>query len=156
MFDLDIPGLGRLALTHLVLDFNGTLARDGMLVPGVGERLTGLAEVLEVRVVTADTFGTARAALAGLPVQVTVLGPGPEDRAKLAILEGLGAASCAALGNGRNDRLMLGAAGLGVAILGPEGASPATLAAAAVAVPHICCGLDLLLHPKRLLATLRT
>lgn len=156
MFDLEIPGFGRLALAHLVLDFNGTLARDGVLIPGVGERLAGLAEILTVRVVTADTFGTVRQALAGLPLEIRVLAPGPEDRAKLAMLEELGPASCAAMGNGRNDRLMLGAAGLGVAILGPEGASPATLAAAHVAAPHICIGLDLLLHPKRLLATLRT
>lgn len=155
MLELDVPGSGRLALAHLALDYNGTLARDGALIPGVAERLTALAEVLDIRVVTADTFGTVRAALAGLPVQVTVLGPGPEDRAKLDILEGLDAATCAALGNGRNDRLMLARAGLGLAVLGPEGAHREALAAAPIVVPDILAGLDLLLHPKRLLATLR-
>ncbi len=155
MFDLDIPGFGRLSLNHLVLDFNGTLARDGALIPGVAERLAALSQVLTVRVVTADTFGTVRIVLAGLPLTVEVLKPGAEDQAKLALVEGLGAASCAAMGNGRNDRLMVQAAGLGMAVLGPEGASPATLAAATVTVPHVCVGLDLLLHPKRLLATLR-
>jgi soluble P-type ATPase len=156
MFDLDIPGFGRLTLNHLVLDFNGTLARDGALIPGVAERLAALSQILTVRVLTADTFGTVRVVLAGLPLTVEVLKPGAEDQAKLAYVESLGAASCAAMGNGRNDRLMVQAAGLGVAVLGPEGASPATLAAGQVTVPHICVGLDLLLHPKRLLATLRT
>ncbi len=155
MLELDIPGTGRLALSHLVLDYNGTLALDGALLPGVTERLCALALDLSLLVVTADTFGTVRQALAGLPAEVRILPPGPEDRAKLEVLEGLGAASCAAMGNGRNDRLMLAEAGLGVAILGPEGAHREALAAAHVTVPDIRAGLDLLLHPKRLLATLR-
>jgi len=155
MLELDIPGTGRLVLDHLVLDYNGTLARDGALLPGVAERLGALAKDFSILVVTADTFGTVRQALAGLPVEVRVLAPGPEDRAKLDILDSLGAASCAAMGNGRNDRLMLAEAGLGVAVLGPEGANREALAAAAITVTGILDGLDLLLHPKRLLATLR-
>ncbi len=59
------------------------------------------------------------------------------------------------MGNGRNDRLMLARAGLGIAVVGPEGAHHEALAAASVVVPDIRAGLDLLLNPKRLLATLR-
>jgi len=50
---------------------------------------------------------------------------------------------------------MLLEAGLSVAVLGDEGASVQALCAADVAVRHICYGLDLLLHPLRLVATLR-
>ena len=35
MIDVAIPGFGRLALEHLVCDYNGTLARDGVLLDGV-------------------------------------------------------------------------------------------------------------------------
>jgi soluble P-type ATPase len=35
MIALDIPGFGALRLEHLAVDFNGTLAIDGKLLPGV-------------------------------------------------------------------------------------------------------------------------
>lgn len=155
MLELEIPGTGRLELEHLVLDYNGTLGLDGALLPGVAERLAALAKDFHILVATADTFGTVRQALARLPVTVRVLGPGPEDQSKLDIVAELGAASCVTVGNGRNDRLMLARAGLGMAVLGPEGAHREALAAATVMVPDIRAGLDLLLHPKRLVATLR-
>jgi soluble P-type ATPase len=50
---------------------------------------------------------------------------------------------------------MLAAAALGIAVLEGEGAAPAALAAAAVVVRAGVDALDLLRHPKRLVATLR-
>jgi soluble P-type ATPase len=61
----------------------------------------------------------------------------------------------AAFGNGRNDRLMLKAAALGVAVMGREGCAVDALQAADLCVGKIEDGLDLLLHPKRLEATLK-
>ena len=143
-------------MAHLVLDFNGTLAVDGRLAPGVAARLEALSADLQVHVVTADTFGTVQGVLAGLPVTVTVLGQEAQDRAKQAYVERLGASSVVAMGNGRNDRLMLHAAALGVCVLLAEGASAASLAAADVAASGIADALDILLFPKRLIATLRS
>ncbi len=60
-----------------------------------------------------------------------------------------------AIGNGRNDRMMLDAAALGIAVCGAEGAAAETLEAADIVVGRIVDALDLLLHPKRLVATLR-
>ena len=37
MIEIDVPGFGALRLEHLVLDYNGTLACDGMLLEGVHE-----------------------------------------------------------------------------------------------------------------------
>ena len=54
-----------------------------------------------------------------------------------------------------NDRLMLQTAGLGIAVMQAEGAAVETVLAADVVVPDIIAGLDLLLHPLRLVATLR-
>lgn len=73
MITLDIPGFGQLELVHVVLDYNGTVAQDGELLPEVGSRLQALSENLEVTVLTADTHGTVRQKLADLPVQVVVL-----------------------------------------------------------------------------------
>ncbi len=68
MIAIDIPGFGALRLEHLVLDYNGTLAADGELLPGVGEALRALARDVRIHAITADTFGRAAEMLAGLPV----------------------------------------------------------------------------------------
>jgi soluble P-type ATPase len=151
----DIPGGTRIELEHVVCDFNGTLALDGNLIEGVRARLTALASVVTVHVVTADTFGAARSALDGLELRLTVLRPTEQARAKAGYVEQCGAGRTAAIGNGCNDRAMVAAAALGIAVTGPEGAAAETLAAASVVVPDVLAALDLLLRPQRLVATLR-
>ncbi|MFZ5812028.1 MAG: HAD family hydrolase [Thermodesulfobacteriota bacterium] len=155
MFTVAIPGFGDLSLVHLVLDYNGTLALDGTLLPGVAERISALAGIMTVHVVTADTFGTVARALSGLPASVTVLGPGPEDAAKLAFVRSLGMASAACVGNGRNDRLMLAEAALGLAVVGAEGACLDAVLAADAVFTDIRDALDVFSKPGRLVATLR-
>ncbi len=152
---LNIPGSEPLVLHTLLLDYNGTLAKDGVLVPGVMERLDALARLLSIEVITADTFGSVQAVFQNTAVNVHLIGKEKQDEAKLHRLYELGAAGTAAMGNGVNDRLMLSNAAFSVGILGDEGASFATLQVARVIVRHICDGLDLLLHPLRCVATLR-
>ncbi len=155
MLELQIPGRETLRLEHLVLDYNGTLARDGVLRPGVAERIRALAAHLQVHVITADTFGSARAQTAELPVTLQVIGQGGQTEAKERLVESLGPAAVAAVGNGANDRLMLARAALSICVLEAEGAAVATLLEADVAVRSPEDALDLLLRPGRLAATLR-
>jgi soluble P-type ATPase len=152
---IDIPGVRRLELLDVVCDFNGTLALDGALIDGVRERLATLAALSTVHVVTADTFGAARAALDGLDLRLTVLGAGDQAQAKAAYVSRCDAERTAAIGNGQNDSAMLAKAALSIAVVGPEGAAAAALAAADVIAPDIQAALDLLLHTQRLVATLR-
>ena len=70
-------------------------------------------------------------------------------------MERLGADRCCAVGNGLNDAPMLRAARLGIAIVGPEGAGSAALAAAEVVCASIIAALELLLDPVTLASTLR-
>lgn len=155
MLHIDIPGAHSLRLSHLILDYNGTLACDGSILPGVAERLKILAKHLEIHIVTADTFGSVRAQVAHLPVQVAVIPPEKQAQAKAAYLENLEPANSVAIGNGRNDALMLQRAALGIAVMQAEGAAAAALQAAEVVTPGIIEALDLLLSPDRLKATLR-
>jgi len=60
-----------------------------------------------------------------------------------------------AIGNGANDVAMLSEAAHGIAGLGPEGLAVSALLAADVLVASIDDALELLLNPKRLIATLR-
>ncbi len=155
MISIPIPGHGTLALSHLVLDYNGTLAVDGVLLPGVKETLLGLSRQLSVHVLTADTFGTAGDGLNGVDCRLTVLEPGRQDRAKRDAVIGLGADRTVAIGNGRNDALMLEAAALGIAVVLAEGASSLSVVKADVVCTDVVAALDLLAHPQRLAATLR-
>jgi soluble P-type ATPase len=78
-----------------------------------------------------------------------------QDRAKAAYVRGLDPVSTACIGNGRNDRLMLRIAGLGIAVIQGEGAALETVREADIVVRDVRDALDLLLNPLRLVATLR-
>jgi soluble P-type ATPase len=156
MFTLDIPGFKTLRLHHLVLDYNGTLARDGRLLPGVAERLENLSPSLALHILTADTHGTVQQEVVPLPAALTVIPRHKEAEAKLQVIRALGETDAAAIGNGHNDRLMLQAAALGIAVCQEEGLALSACLAADLMVPDILTALDLLLYPQRLRATLRT
>ena len=152
----DIPGYKTIKISHLVLDFNGTLAVDGRLADGVRGCLALLAKDMEIHVVTADTFGKVATEMAGISCNVSILPPGQQDAAKLAYVEKLGKENTACIGNGRNDRLMLSAAALGIAVILAEGAAAVTIDAADVVCSGIVPALELLQNPLRLAATLRS
>lgn len=156
MLSIDIPDFGRLNLEHLVLDYNGTLAMDGKPAPGVADRLRRLGGDLGIHVLTADTFGNARAELSGFPeMALTILDPKQQAPAKRDYIKKLGASRVVCVGNGRNDRLMLETAILGIAVVQGEGAAGDAARAADLVTNGITEALDLLLNPKRLVATLR-
>ena len=154
---LFIPGFKDLQVTHLMLDYNGTLACDGRLLAGVQEVLKRLAEEFEIHIVTGNTHGDAESHLRGIPCTTVMLGPeeGQVSR-KAQYLEDLGPNSTVCIGNGRNDRFMLERAVLGIVVAQEEGAAVEALQAADVVCPNILSALSLLTEPKRLIATLRS
>jgi P-type E1-E2 ATPase len=156
MITIDIPGFRKLELAHLVSDYNGTLALDGNLLPGVAETLSNLALNIHIHVITADTFGLAKAQLAALPVKLIITPAESQAEAKLQFVSELGANTVVAIGNGRNDRQMLSAAALGIALIQREGGAAETLARADIVSVNIIDALELLRNPKRLVATLRS
>jgi soluble P-type ATPase len=152
MLQVAIPGSEDLLLEHVVVDVNGTLTDRGRPIDGVRGRLARVATAMEIHVLSADTYGNAEeiAALAGATFRR--VRHGDEKRA---YLERLGAGRAAAVGNGDNDAPMLRAAALGIAVIGPEGAGAAALAAADIVAGTILVALDLLVDPQALAATLR-
>ena len=156
MLDIMVPGHKHLRLTHLVLDYNGTVACDGVLIPGVVEKLEALSKNLEIHVLTADTFGSVRRQLEGAHCRLFVIPESEQAKAKADYVRALGLEDSVCVGNGRNDRLMLKEAALGIAVMQTEGASLEAVLAADVVTGGILDGLDLLLNPLRLIAALRS
>lgn len=156
MIEVDIPDFGRLALEHLVLDYNGTLAYGGEPIDGITPLLNKLSQKMKIHVVTADTFGKATDRLKNLPIELKILDAGGQAESKKRYVESLGRERTVAVGNGRNDRIMLERARLGIAVMEREGCSVEALTAADVCTRTITDALDLLLNPKRLIATLRS
>lgn len=156
MIEIVIPGHKSLRLEHLVLDYNGTLARDGKLIVGVKGLLAVLAEKLKIHVLTAGTFGDPRSELDGVRCAVLTLPERDQHKGKREYVKDLGFERTVCIGNGRNDRLMLKEAALGIAVVQEEGAATDAVGAADVVCGNIVSALDLLLNSKRLVATLRS
>ena len=152
MIRIDIPLRGIVELQHAVFDVNGTLAVDGKPIPGVADRLKALGEHLSLHVLTAGTHGNIAELerVLGFPLHIITIG-----EEKVHYVEQLGPASVIAFGNGMNDVGMLRLAAIGVAVLAGEGVSIGALQAADVLVLGPVDAIDLVLNPKRLVATLR-
>jgi soluble P-type ATPase len=152
MIRIDIPLRGIVELQHAVFDVNGTLAVDGKPIPGVADRLKALGEHLSLHVLTAGTHGNIveLERVLGFPLHMITIG-----EEKVHYVEQLGPASVIAFGNGMNDVGMLRLAAIGVAVLAGEGVAIGALQAADVLVPGPVDAIDLVLNPKRLVATLR-
>ncbi len=155
MIAIDVPGGPRLELHHAIVDFNGTLACDGVLIDGVAQRLVALAQRLAIHVATGNTTGTAPSALAPLPVELHLMPAAGQAEAKRALMSSLGAQRCVAIGNGRNDREIVAGAALSIAVIGREGGAAETLAVADIVCADIRDALDVVMTPARVVATLR-
>jgi len=156
MVSILIPPATRLELSHLVCDFNGTLAVDGELLPGVAERIRRLAEQFTIHVLTADTYGGASQRLAGLPVTIVVMPPDRQTERKAEYVRELGREQVVVIGNGGNDSAMIEDAALGMCVVQNEGACVASVMVADIVCASVTDVLDMLLQPRRLVATLRT
>jgi len=152
MIRIDIPLRGIVELQHAVFDVNGTLAVDGKPIPGVADRLKALGEHLSLHVLTAGTHGNIAELerVLGFPLHMITIG-----EEKVHYVEHLGPASVIAFGNGMNDVGMLRLAAIGVAVLAGEGVAIGALQAADVLALGPVDAIDLVLNPKRLVATLR-
>lgn len=153
--EITIPGTGTIDIKNILLDFNGTIALDGRLIPGAAAILNELSGHISIHVITADTFGSAEAELKGVACTLATINPDNQSEAKLKYLDTLGRESTACMGNGKNDRLMLEHSVLGIGIIQMEGAFTETLLAADIIFPDIISALDIFRNTRRLVATLR-
>jgi len=155
MIRIDIPGRASLEIENLVLDMNGTIAKDGRINSKVRDRINLLGKKLKVYILTADTRGDAQERIGRLRAELVRLKEGDEAEQKVEFVRRIGPQRTVAVGNGYNDHLMLQEAALGIVVIGREGAAKETVLTADVVVTEPLDALDLVLKPLRHRATLR-
>jgi soluble P-type ATPase len=155
MIELNVPGRGNLRLSHVVLDVNGTIARDGRLLDNMAKPLTALRDRLTVHLLTADTYGQQDHIDLMLGIQATRIKSGDSGQQKVGNVRQLGAETVIAIGQGANDAGMPEAAAIGIAVLGEDGLAIEALLKADLVAASIFDALNLLEYPARLVATLR-
>lgn len=155
MIKIEVPGRCTYSIENIVFDYNGTIAANGMINSLIKEKIARLCEMANVYVLTADTYGSAERECAGLNL---ILKTFPKDNAgdfKARIVSELSSDKTICFGNGFNDIKMFEVAILSVAVLGEEGMCSRLLTASDVLVKSIEDGINLLLKPNTLIATLR-
>jgi soluble P-type ATPase len=152
---IEIPNFNTLDIRHIVCDYNGTIAKDGVVLPDIKALFKRLEEHYTIHVITADTFGSVTQQLEDTSVTVKVLESDDHTQEKSDYVRSLGASHCVTIGNGNNDKAMLTVAELGIAVMGAEGCAKDALLSADIFFHRIEEALEILLHEKRLVATLR-
>jgi soluble P-type ATPase len=155
MIRVEAPGQDTMEIDNIVFDLNGTLTVDGRIHPKTKDKINLLAKRTRIYVMTADTRGDSQEVLRKLKAEIVRIEGSDTGKAKMDFVKKIGPKRTATVGNGYNDRLMVGEAVLGICILGREGASPETLRNATVVFPSVLDALDFLLKPLRQKATLR-
>nr|WP_317449440.1 HAD hydrolase family protein [uncultured Sellimonas sp.] len=152
---IEIPGYHTLEIEHLLLDYNGTIAEDGVIRRSVRDLLLLLSTKLDLHVLTADTHGTAKAECEGISLHLDTFPSSDASAQKLAKLQELGPDRCACIGNGRNDLPMLTHAAFAVAVMDREGLYSPLLTQSDLCVRSSEEALEMFLYPKRIIAGLR-
>ena len=155
---IDIPGFGERHIRIAVSDYTGTHSFGGAIEPDVKGKLRELVALVDLHIVTADSFGTAERELAGIATPYK-LRTGRHDIEKAEYVSQFDLRNVAAFGNGNNDRLMLKTVkeggGLAIAVDNGEGCALDAMRNADLFVVGAANAIDLLLDPVRLKATLR-
>lgn len=155
MISVSVPGWGDLDIEYLVVDYNGTCAFDGKIKENVKEMLEKVSRYIKVFIITSDTYGNIDTEGNTIGFSIIKVGKEGSGAEKAKIIKELGPEKIVAIGNGSNDVLMLKEAALGIGVIGEEGCSKEILKEADFVVKNITDALSALLHPERIVATLR-
>ncbi len=154
MLTIGIPGRKEIVLSHVILDYNGTIALDGIIIESIRERLKHLHKYVDIHVITADTHGSAAEQCAQMPVEIKTFPVADVGIIKAEEARKLnGGVAC--VGNGYNDILMSDVCDLSICVIGQEGCCGRLPSHGDIITTSIESALDILLNPQRIRATLR-
>lgn len=155
MIRIAIPGRDDIIIENIVFDFNGTLATDGKLLPGVKAAIEAISQLADVYILSSDTYDSVIEECKGLNVRIRLLSGNYIGFEKRRFVKELGAKNTICIGNGMNDIEMFEICALSIIVSGEEGCAAKALLKADLVVTNINTALQLIQNPKRITATLR-
>ncbi|MCC3867499.1 HAD family hydrolase [Terrisporobacter mayombei] len=155
MINIDIPGRESLELENLVFDFNGTIAVDGRILENIKNQLTELSKIINIYVITADTYGMAQEECEKVNLKVITVPTGCVGKHKGDLVKKLGGKVTATIGNGFNDIDMFKESKLSVAVIEGEGTCSKLIINSDIVTRSIEEALNLFLTPNHIKADLR-
>lgn len=155
MIKITIPGNAEAVINNVVFDMNGTLAEDGIINDHVKNLLNDLSKLVNIYIITSDTFGSAGQAVKGINAKLLIIeGEGSADKKKEIVYK-LGYSETVIVGNGYNDHAMFKQGFIGIGVIGSEGLALKAALHCDIIVVKIEDAINLLLNPKKMIATLR-
>jgi P-type E1-E2 ATPase len=154
MITIHRPGRESLEIEFILIDFEGTLAPDRRVHPKAKDKINLLSKRTKIYVMTTGDRSVIEEIMKKVKAEVVLLSEGEASRQKLDLIKRLGERQTTAIGNGVDDAPMIEGAGLGICVVGKEGAAGEALRKADVVVTSILDALDFLLKPLRQKATL--
>jgi soluble P-type ATPase len=152
----NIPNGKSLEIRNILFDINGTIQFDGNISREISQKIMELKEFFNIILVSADTRGNLKELAELLKVRYEKLDQNrPEHKQKGEIIEKYNKDHTIAVGNGKNDELMLSKAILGIVVIGSEGASVKAINAADIVVNNPIDAINIILDEKKVIATLR-
>lgn len=153
---IDIPGKGVLNIKNVVFDYNGTIAVNGIIKESIKENLIKLKEEVNIYVLTADTYGFAKAECEKLGIKILTFPKEGAGKFKDEIVEGIGYENTICVGNGFNDIEMCKKAALSIGVIDEEGIASSLIGCTDIIANGIESAINILLNKNRVIATLRT
>ena len=154
MIFIERPGQVALEIDSILIDFEGTLASDRRVHPKAKDKINLLSKRAKIYILTKEEKERVEEVLRKVQAEVVYLTEGESSQKKLDLLRRLGATGTVAVGNGVDDGTMIEEAGLGICVIGKEGASAEATKNADMMFTDILDALDFLLKPLRQRATL--
>jgi soluble P-type ATPase len=149
MISIQRPGMESLDIHFVLIDFEGTLAMDGRVHPKAKDKVNLLSKRATIIILTKSNREKVEEALRKMRAEILYVTEGDSSQQKLNALQRLGAHQTAVIGNGLDDVRIMEQAGLGMCVIGKEGASAEAMAKADLVVTHVLDALDFLLKPMR-------
>jgi soluble P-type ATPase len=149
MISIQRPGMESLDIHFVLIDFEGTLAMDGRVHPKAKDKVNLLSKRVSITILTKSNREKVEETLRKMRAEILYVTEGDSSQQKLNALQRLGAHQTAVIGNGLDDVRIMEQAGLGMCVIGKEGASAEAMAKADLVVTHVLDALDFLLKPMR-------
>jgi soluble P-type ATPase len=154
MITLQRPDQEPLEIEFILVNFEGTLATDRRVHPKAKDKLNLLSKRTNIFILTRGNKEVVLEVLKKVKAEVVYFEEAEASEKKLEFVQRLGGTRTVAIGNRFDDALMLEEAGLGICVIGKEGASGEAMEKADVVVTDILDALDFLLKPLRHQGTL--